>query len=66
MAKHDRGPQLGERFLHPGQLVFKHLQVGHILLEAGEGDGVESLVLTGNLPWGQRGSVAPCVPPCIL
>lgn len=66
VAKHDGGPQLGKRFLHPGQLVFKHLQAGHILLEAGEGDGVESLLLTGNLPQGQRGSIAPHFPPCIL
>lgn len=66
MAKHDGGPQLGERFLHPGQLVFKHLQAGHVLLEAGEGDRVESLLLMGNLPWGRRDSVAPCFPLCIL
>ena len=66
VAKHDGGPQLGERFLHPGQLVFKHLQAGHILLEAGEGDGVESLLLTGNIPRGQRDSVAPRFPPCVL
>lgn len=50
VAQHDGGAQLRECVLHPGQLVFQHLQAGHILVEAGEGEGAESLLLTGNLP----------------
>lgn len=50
MAKHNGGPQLGQSSLHPGQLLFQHLQAGHILLEAGKRNGVESLLLTGSLP----------------
>lgn len=49
MAKHNGGPQLGQSSLHPGQLLFQHLQAGHILLEAGKRNGVESLLLPSSV-----------------
>lgn len=61
MAQHHRGAQLGQRLLHPGQLVFKRFQAGHVLVEAGEGEEGGGIT-SARIPWGRRGRVAPPVP----
>lgn len=69
MAQHHRGAQLGQRLLHPGQLVFKRFQAGHVLVEAGEGEGEEEGggITPARIPRGRRGRVAPPrFPSCML
>lgn len=61
MTQHDGGSQLRKRVLHPGQLVFQHLQAGHVLLEAGEGMGGFTSA-HGKPPLGAQGQHGPCFP----